>query len=118
MPSAVEGPELPPGASAFARDRGYCDCTGRRRVKAAAALARIPWSSTGTGMLRSPAHPQDHVPDRFWQAPDAARPRLAAPERWLADQPRKVVEDFTLVHETAQEAPADPAEGVPADGGT
>ncbi|KDN80764.1 hypothetical protein [Kitasatospora cheerisanensis] len=60
----------------------------------------------------------EHIPEWFWQAMEAARPRLAALESWLGAQPRQVVEDFALAHEAAQDALADPAEGVRVDGET
>ncbi|GAA1410261.1 hypothetical protein GCM10009639_61120 [Kitasatospora putterlickiae] len=56
------------------------------------------------------------VPDWFWDALDATRPRLSALESWLERRPRDVLEAFALAHEEAAEALADYAEGVRVNG--
>ncbi|MER8183394.1 hypothetical protein [Kitasatospora sp. NPDC094015] len=57
----AQGLELPAGASAFARQPGHYDFTGRRCVKDL-ALERISWSPTGAGILQISflPHPAKH----------------------------------------------------------
>ncbi|MFE2109445.1 hypothetical protein ACFXAF_26790 [Kitasatospora sp. NPDC059463] len=58
----------------------------------------------------------EHIPDRFWDALEAARPHLSALEAWLGSQPREVLEEFALAYECAAGALADFSEGVRVDG--
>ncbi|MFJ9696105.1 hypothetical protein [Kitasatospora sp. NPDC101183] len=56
------------------------------------------------------------APDWFWDALEAARPRLTALEAWLVAQPRETLEEFARVFEDAAGELADYSEGVSVDG--
>ncbi|MFF2658155.1 hypothetical protein ACFVUH_12395 [Kitasatospora sp. NPDC058032] len=58
----------------------------------------------------------DEVPDWFWAALEATRPRLSALESWLESRPREVLEAFALAFEAAADALADFSDGVRVDG--
>ncbi|MFJ1754854.1 hypothetical protein [Kitasatospora sp. NPDC088134] len=61
LAALAEGLELPPGASAFAREPGHYNYTSRRCVKDL-ALDRILWSPRGSGILEISflPHPAKH----------------------------------------------------------
>lgn len=56
------------------------------------------------------------VPDWFWDVIEAAKPRVAALEAWLAAQPEATMAQFALIYETAAAELADYWDGIEVDG--